>query len=357
MMEFLKDKIYYIMGGTILLLVILILISSCSSSGGDYSSIEEKMKSAAMNYYKERKKLLPKEQNEVVKVSLSTLIEAELIKEVYDPKNSANKCDGYVEVYNSNGEYVYVPFLVCKGNYEPNYLNEKIKADTPNELGDGVYEIDGEYRYRGENVNNYVEFNNSMWRIIKVDQDGDIKIARLFENKDERYVWDNTYNPEKDSTTGLNTDFQTSNTRRILKGYYDALSKEAKVRLVPKTLCVGSYSMNSNIDKDNDCVYQIENQYFVMVTLLDVKYASTNENCVKVSSEECNNRNYLTKDKINGWLGAVDSETNYNVYYYNYGVFKGRASTDKRVPQVVYLTGKTLTVNGIGTKEKPYTLK
>lgn len=357
MLEFLKDKIYYIMGGTILLLVILIVISSCSNSNGDYSSIEENMKNAATNYYKERNKLLPKEEGGVVKVTLSTLIEAELIEEIYDPKNSASKCEGYVEVYNSKGEYVYVPFLTCKGNYEPNYLNEKIKADEPDELGDGIYEIDGEYRYRGENVKNYVEFNGSIWRIIKVDQDGDIKIVRLFENEDERYSWDTTYNPVRNSETGINTDFETSNARRILKGYYDNLSKEAKVRLVPKTLCVGAYGENSVIDKANDCIYQIENQYFVMLTLLDVKYASTNENCVKVSSAECNNRNYLTQDKTNGWLGAVDSETNYNVYSYNYGIFKGRASSEKRVPQVVYLTGKTLTVEGNGSKEKPYKLK
>lgn len=357
MIEFLKDKIYYIMGGTILLLVILIIISSCSSSNGDYSSIEENMKNAATNYYKERKKLLPKENGEVIKVSLSTLVEAELIEEIFDPNNTANKCDGYVEVYNSKGEYVYVPFLVCKGNYEPNYLNEKVKADTPDELGDGVYEIDGEFRYRGENVKNYVKFNNSVWRIIKVDSQGDIKIARLFENEDERYAWDTTYNPVRDSETGINTDFQTSNARRILKGYYDSLSKEAKVRLVPKTLCVGAYGPNSNIEKANDCVYQIENQYFVMLTLLDVKYASTNEKCVKVSNVECNNRNYLTQDKINGWLGAVDTETNYNVYSYNYGIFKGRASSEKRVPQVVYLTGKTLTVEGNGSKDTPYILK
>ncbi len=357
MLEFLKDKIYYIMGGTILLLVILIVISSCSNSNGDYSSIEENMKNAATNYYKERNKLLPKEEGGVVKVSLSTLIEAELIKEIYDPKNSANKCDGYVEVYNSKGEYVYVPFLVCKGNYEPNYLNEKVKADTPNELGDGVYEIDGEFRYRGENVKNYVKFNDSVWRIIKVDSQGDIKIVRIFENDDQRYAWDTTYNPVRDSETGLNTDFQTSNTRRVLKGYYDSLSKEAKVRLVPKTLCVGAYGENSNIEKANDCVYQIENQYFVMITLLDVKYASTNDKCVKVSSIECNNRNYLTQDKINGWIGAVDSETNYKVFSYNYGVYVTSASAQKRIPQVVYLTGKTLTVEGNGTKETPYILK
>lgn len=357
MIEFLKDKIYYIMGGTILLIVIFIIVTSCSSSSGDYSSIEEDMKSAAMKYYKEREKLLPKEENGVVKVSLSTLIEAELIKDVSDPKNSANKCDGYVEVYNSEGDYVYVPFLVCKGNYEPNYLNEKVKLDTPDELGDGVYEIDGEFRYRGENVKNYVKFNNSLWRIIKVDSQGDIKIARLFEKDDERYAWDNTYNPEKGTETGINTDFETSNARRVLKSYYDGLSKEAKVRLVPKTLCIGAYGINSNIDKANECTYQIENQYFVMLTLLDVKYASTNENCVKVSSAECNNRNYLTKDKINGWLGAVDSETNHNVYSYNYRIFKVRASSTKRIPQVVYLTGKTLTVEGNGSKDTPYILK
>ena len=94
-----------------------------------------------------------------------------------------------------------------------------------------------------------------------------------------------------------------------------------------------------------------------MMTLLDVKYASTNENCIKTTSQECKNRSYLTQDKINGWIGAVDSETNYKVFSYNYGVYVTSASTQKRIPQVVYLTGKTLTNSGNGTKEKPYILK
>lgn len=358
MFEFLKDKIYYIMGATVLILVVLIIISSCSSNNvGDYDSIENNMVVAAKKYYKERKNLLPKETNETVKVSTSTLIEAELLKELIDPKDSTKACSGYVEVYNVDSEYMYVPFLTCSGNYEPNYLNEKIKADVPNELGDGVYEIEGEYRYRGEEVNNYVTFNNSLWRIIKVDSEGDIKMVRMFENEDNKYYWDNNYNPEKKGNTGLNTDFQTSNARRIIKSYTDSLSKEAKVKLVPKTLCIGLYGKTSTIDKANDCIYKLENQYFVTVGLLDVKYASTNEKCIYVNSKECNNRNYLTKDKFNGWLGAVDSETNYKVYSFGYNISSSRASISKRIPQVVYLTGKTLTVEGNGSKEQPYKLK
>ena len=358
MMEFLKDKIYYIMGATVLVIILFILMFSCSSNaGGNYDSIENNMLSAAKRYYKERKNLLPKENGEISKVSINTLVETELLKEVKDPKNSSNSCSGYVEVYKVDSDYVYVPFLTCPGNYEPNYLSEKIKADKPNELGDGVYEIDGEYRYRGEEVNNYLKFNNSLWRIIKVDSEGDIKIVRMFENEDKKYYWDNNYNYDRKGRVGINTDFSTSNVRRILKGYSDSISKENKAKLVAKTLCVGSYNEKGVIDKANDCVYKIENQYFTMVSLLDVKYASANNNCIYANSKECDNRNYLKLDKFSGWLGAVDSSTTYKVYSYTGSISLSRASISKRVPQVVHLTGKTLTVEGNGTKETPYKLK
>ena len=39
--EYLKDKIYYILGGTVIFIIILIIIGACSNSSGGYSSYEQ----------------------------------------------------------------------------------------------------------------------------------------------------------------------------------------------------------------------------------------------------------------------------------------------------------------------------
>ena len=49
------------------------------------------------------------------------------------------------------------------------------------ESGDGLYEDEyesGRYIYRGTNPNNYIEFNNELWRIIAKETDGTYKIIR-----------------------------------------------------------------------------------------------------------------------------------------------------------------------------------
>ena len=178
--NYIKDKSYYFLGGTVIIIILLIIITSCSGgNGNDYEAIEEKMVSAAKKYYENKKDHLPKEEGNSVKVTISSLVESELMKEVTDPKDSSNECSGYVEVTKVDDEYSYVPFLTCKGNYEPEYLVDKIKKVKTDELGNGVYTIGNEYVYRGSDVNNYVSFNDLTWRIIKVDENNDIKLVLI----------------------------------------------------------------------------------------------------------------------------------------------------------------------------------
>ena len=70
--------------------------------------------------------------------------------------------------------------------------------------GDGLYEDSYEserYIYRGQNPNNYVEFNNELWRIIAKETDGTYKIIRdellpgtmAFDSEGYRSYENNTY--------------------------------------------------------------------------------------------------------------------------------------------------------------------
>ena len=60
----------------------------------------------------------------------------------------------------------------------------------------------GEYVYRGDDVKNYVSFNNQLWRIVKVDSEGDIKLVLAQYTKDS-YVWDDAYNEDKKNSVGI----------------------------------------------------------------------------------------------------------------------------------------------------------
>ena len=204
--DFIKDKSYYFLGGTVIIFILLIIIGSCSNkSGGSYEAIENKMVSAAKEYYVNRKDRLPKEENGTVKVTLGTLVEAELINEVVDPSDKSNVCSGYVEVTKVGEEYSYLPFLTCKGNYEPKYLKDIVKETKQDEYGNGVYTIGNELVYRGDDVDNYVSFNNQLWRIVKIDSEGDIKLV-LANSIDDSYPWDESYNSEADYKSGITKD-------------------------------------------------------------------------------------------------------------------------------------------------------
>ena len=71
--------------------------------------------------------------------------------------------------------------LHVKGNIKTKPVDIGGVKVTPVSEGDGLYEDEyeeGRYVYRGSNPNNYIEFNNELWRIISKEADGAYKIVR-----------------------------------------------------------------------------------------------------------------------------------------------------------------------------------
>lgn len=75
-----------------------------------------------------------------------------------------------------NGSYKYQAYLTCKKYKTEKMLDVLKKNNTISQTGDGLYEMNNELVYRGENPNNYVLFNDELWRIVKIDKDNKIKI-------------------------------------------------------------------------------------------------------------------------------------------------------------------------------------
>lgn len=360
--EYIKDKSYYLLGGIVIIIILLIIINACSNSSGSYDKIEQKMVNAAKSYYASHEKNLPKEESGTVKVTINTLIEAELLKEVRDPNNKDQDCSGYVEVTKVGKEYSYTPFLVCKGNYEPKYLTDIVKESKQDEYGNGVYEMGGEYVYRGDDVKNYVSFNNQLWRIVKVDSEGDIKLV-LAKFTDDSYVWDDSYNSERKESVGITTDYLHSSIRKTLNKYYNSnFDKDMKAKIVSKKLCVGKYDIDDEttdtFSVEKECSTVKENEKIGLLVPTDYKNASLDEKCNSVESLECSNRNYLSNDdEFNTWFLSSTTKNTYKVLYLSGTIGEIYASNSIRINPVVYINNRNIILYGKGTYKNPYIIK
>ena len=356
--DYIKDKSYYLLGGIVIVIILLIIINACSNSSGSYDKIEQKMVNAAKSYYASHEKNLPKEESGTVKVTISTLIEAELLKEVKDPNNKNQDCSGYVEVTKVGKEYSYTPFLVCKGNYEPKYLTDIVKESKQDEYGNGVYEMGGEYVYRGDDVKNYVSFNNQLWRIISLDLDGNIEL--LFTKGEEKYagIWDSKYNSASQKYYGVTTDYLHSDIRKILKEFYESnFDTKEKSYIISKNICIGKLSYDGLSDRNTECATTKENEKVGLLQVSDYVRSSLDEKCVNYNSPECTNRNYLSSEEVSTWLLTTNSENTYEVYVLNEEIDTKKASLSNSIQPVIFLTRKSIILKGTGSKNDPYIIK
>lgn len=75
------------------------------------------------------------------------------------------------------------------------------EASTLN-TGDGLYEYNSKYYYSGTDVKNYVEYNDEIWRIVSIEEDGAIKIVKdsfveinkIADYENSSPFWANYYN-------------------------------------------------------------------------------------------------------------------------------------------------------------------
>lgn len=359
LIDYLKDKIYYVLGATIIIIILLIVISSCSShrsSSKTYSSIEDDMVNAAKEYYSSRSNKLPNEESSI-KVTVGTLIEAELLNEIKDPKNKNQTCDGYVQVKKVDDDYVYIPFLTCKDNYEPEYLTDKIKNSKLDEYGNGVYQMNGEYVYRGDDVKNFVLFNDQVWRIVKVDSNGNIELVYDEDKNVYKTAWDSKYNSEVNRNYGVNTDYLLSDIRKYLVDFYENnFSDESKAKIISKNICIGTKKIDEADDISKECSITRDEKVGLLV-ISDYTRASLDRECTRYDVPSCINRNYFSRSDIDTWLLNAVSDNNYEVYYMSGNIGVARASMNRKVYPVIYLSNDTMVLDGDGTYKNIYKVK
>ena len=204
--------------------------------------------------------------------------------------------------------------------------------------GDGLYEDsyeNGRYIYRGQSPNNYVEFNNELWRIIAKETDGTYKIIRdellpetmAFDSAGYRSYENNTYCIDLDDVRGCGVYGKVSGTYQgpdgiysgtitenssiadYLNGeYYNGLTSIAQTQIQQHNFYIGPVEIYMDAENDSlskNIAGEKMNTWtgnIGLVNVSDVLKASTNPACTSASAQylqmmmegifSCNN-NYL----------------------------------------------------------------
>ncbi len=245
-----------------------------------------------------------------------------------------------------------------------------------------------EYRYTGKNPNNYVKFNNELWRIIGVipteDTSGNvenrIKIIR------DTSIGNMKWNTIEDTTTNSKNNWVTGTLNTYLNNdYYNTLTTDAKNMVGTTKYYLGGYN---NLRITSDAMWQYErkndanrtgyyygtnpimqndaNKKIALMYVSDYGYAASNI-CKSVvtgvggyHSSFCTSTNWLYSGS-GEWLlpqysGSFDYAFDVNSTGYLDYNHVNVVNIELAVRPVLYLSSNVKISGGEGTSQKPYTL-
>lgn len=358
-------KLVFIVGGVILLLVILFGVVPLFLGGRvfEYDEIEEKMVDAAEAYYKKKDQYLPKNPGETDEVTVEQLVKDGYMKSIATLlKKKETSCTGKVTVSNSNNNYYYGPYLECGEDYTSNLLSKKItSSDYLVTSGDGLYNIGNEYVFRGEKVNNRIEFANKDWVILKVLANGNIRVMED-EKKHNSFKWDDRYNSELKRDYGINN-YSVSRMKEALNGLYndpDYFSDTDKAMLVTHDLCTGKRNpRDTSRDGSPECSTREPNQTIGLIQVNEFVTASLDANCKIASDPQCGNYNFLShlNNIYSYWTITPSTSNTAKVFLVNYGLINESNASNRIVTAPVIILTKDVRIkSGTGTITDPYTI-
>ena len=327
-----------------------------------FNKIENKMVDAAESYYKKNPKLLPVGEYSSVELDVSTLNKEKYMKTLDKYVDDNVSCTGKVIVLKNKDNYAYIPKLNCGDAYNTKTLSETIKNSTNIVTeGEGLYEINDEYVYRGEKLNNYVSFAGRTWRILRITKDNEIRLIQ--DDVFDKAVWDNHYNTTKKASSGINS-FEingvSSRIKEKLDEIYlgDAFSSEAKAKLVPKKLCVGKrYYEDNTSDGSTECDILTDDYYSIGLLQINEYIASSLDvECKGINTRSCTNYNFLATYEGSFWTLTANAENTHEVYYIDYLPSSVYANRKYGLKLAVNVSGEINYTKGDGTLKNPYVI-
>ncbi len=339
---------------TIILLIIIIIIFINIFKRYDYQEIETIMVNETKNYLNKNSSLLPTEENPLITIEASTLIAEEYMKD-FSKLSKDTDCSGFIDVIYNNGYFRYIPNLSCS-NYEPTFLKDIIlQKENLVTQNNGLYEMNEYYTYRGEYVNNYLNFANEKWRILKFNEEEIYLILSDTANDMDPIVFDDRYNETLNSNRGYNS-FESSRIEESLTEIYNNFFANYKNYLLTMNACIHT---RSEKDFDNSGAIECYTTYETPISLLpayDYINASIDPLCKTVSSGNCTNYNYLAIASNDWWLLNGTNENTYDVYRVNTrgSIALERASVKNHLRVVIAIPSNILYKSGDGTQSNPY---
>lgn len=231
--------------------------------------------------------------------------------------------------------------------------------------GDGLYEDeyeDGRYFFKGANPNNYIKFNNELWRIISIENDGTIKIIK--KGTINKAYWDETGNNDW-ATASMNTYLNST--------YLNNLSNKDKV--ITHNWDIGGITPNNN-NLSNQIKEEKSEKWEGKIGMITVsEYLRANSNaakCSTISTVEtnqytCKNTNWIYIDIVpsNGYLWTIsrNNSKTYVMDIYNFSNTNGTITSsntnyaEDRTAPTLYLSSDIKITGGTGTQANPYTIE
>lgn len=301
-------------------------------------------------------------------VKLADLVtEGLLSSNLKNPGNNMEKTivegNWWVEARTSNGDVNY------KLVDENPYSDEDIEADmvysilidrrevTRDKIGGPV----DRYIYTNSNPNNYVKFNNELWRIVSLESDKTIKIVR-----DEFLGSEGIY--DQNQKFGTNNTVSTSSTLiAFLNGtFLSDMTPAAQNLIVEHTFNTGTYTLSGLAVSTNLANLEATKKITTKVGLLnpsDYIQASDNADCTAYASykatatntDPCIVSNYLFRT-AQWW--TMNSEASGMVTINSEAGLKSLATTTLvKVRPVVYLSKDITIDSGNGSSASPFVFK
>ena len=217
------------------------------------------------------------------------------------------------------------------------------------------------YTYKGANPNNYITFNNEMWRIISIGADNTIKIMR------NESIGNMAFDSE------ISNAWETSDIKTYLNDTYLPTITTNQDKIVSHTWSIGGVTYNNTdlagqINDENGT--QSQNASVGMITASEYLRANTNtEQCENMSINNINRTTCLTTNWMYNivpsgdylWTISPYASLSTSVFFvfgttFNAGSLNGRdANADNGVSPVLYLTSD-ITLTGDGSSGNPYIL-
>lgn len=366
----LKTLILGAIGIVVLLILIALLIYFIANRKVSFDGVETKMITAAEKYYAANSNRLPQIEGNSVEVSLDTLVSEGYMKEVSKYVKDKNvSCTGRVTVTKSKEYLNYSPYLNCGEQYKTAFLYEQLKKDIVTS-GDGLYEmsltsVDDSgnkslkpfYVYRGDYVNNYISIEDKIWRVVKLDDRNNMMI--IYNGTDLESIWDDRFNAEKNSDTGIN-DYELSRIKKNIEDIYNSetFSANFKSKLINYNACTGKRSSTQAVnDGSIECSKVLKDQYFALLPTYDFMNASLDTTCKTLDDLQCSNYNYLSAYDRTWAFMTGDADTTHKIYKYSNTLAKGSPKNNSRLRLVAYLNKNVSIISGSGTELDPYIVK